>query len=160
MSHPLEKLSLRNPTHFFAVGFGVGLMRFAPGTWGSLLGVGLGVLLLQALSASFFFLLTLLLFAVGCYFCQKTADDMGVHDHGAIVWDEIIGVFLVLLALPELSWTWCAAAFVIFRIFDIFKPYPIRYFDKRLTSGFGIMFDDILAAGYAILSIWVLRLIF
>ena len=81
---------------------------------------------------------------------------MGVHDHGSIVWDEIVAVFLVLLAVPHLSLFWCTIAFVTFRLFDILKPYPIRYFDEKLTNGFGIMVDDILAAGYSILVILAL----
>ena len=81
---------------------------------------------------------------------------MGVHDHGSIVWDEVVAVFLVLLAVPQVSLFWCTIAFLTFRLFDILKPYPIRYFDEKLTNGFGIMVDDILAAGYSILVILAL----
>lgn len=154
---PLQRVSLTNPVHFLALGFGSGLMRSAPGTWGSLVGLALGWLLLQYLSPIIFFILTALCFALGCYLCQKTADDMGVHDHGAIVWDEIVGVFLVLLALPELSLFWCVGAFLAFRFFDILKPFPIRYFDHKIESGFGIMLDDALAAIYAILVLVALQ---
>ncbi|VEI57905.1 phosphatidylglycerophosphatase A [Pasteurella multocida] len=154
---PLQRVSLTNPVHFLALGFGSGLMRSAPGTWGSLVGLALGWLLLQYLSPIIFFILTALCFALGCYLCQKTADDMGVHDHGAIVWDEIVGVFLVLLALPELSLFWCVGAFLAFRFFDILKPFPIRYFDHKIESGFGIMLDDVLAAIYAILVLVALQ---
>lgn len=154
---PLQRVSLTNPVHFLALGFGSGLMRSAPGTWGSLVGLVLGWLLLQYLSPIIFFILTALCFALGCYLCQKTADDMGVHDHGAIVWDEIVGVFLVLLALPELSLFWCVGAFLAFRFFDILKPFPIRYFDHKIESGFGIMLDDVLAAIYAILVLVALQ---
>lgn len=154
---PLQRVSLTNPVHFLALGFGSGLMRSAPGTWGSLVGLALGWLLLQYLSPIIFFILTALCFALGCYLCQKTADDMGMHDHGAIVWDEIVGVFLVLLALPELSLFWCVGAFLAFRFFDILKPFPIRYFDHKIESGFGIMLDDVLAAIYAILVLVALQ---
>lgn len=154
---PLQRVSLTNPVHFLALGFGSGLMRSAPGTWGSLVGLALGWLLLQYLSPIIFFILTALCFALGCYLCQKTADDMGVHDHGAIVWDEIVGVFLVLLALPELSLFWCVGAFLAFRFFDILKPFPIRYFDHKIESGFGIMLDDVLAAIYTILVLVALQ---
>lgn len=154
---PLQRVRLTNPVHFLALGFGSGLMRSAPGTWGSLVGLGLGWLLLQYLTPTIFFILTALCFALGCYLCQKTADDMGVHDHGAIVWDEIVGVFLVLLAVPELSLFWCIGAFLAFRFFDILKPYPIRYFDHKIESGFGIMLDDVLAAIYAILVLVALQ---
>lgn len=158
MTSPIQRINLRNPIHFLAVGFGAGLIRPAPGTWGSVAGLLLGWFLLHYLSHSFFFVLTVLCFWFGCYLCQKTADDMGVHDHGAIVWDEIVGIFLVLLAIPTLSFFWCITAFVLFRLFDILKPYPIRYFDHKLESGFGIMLDDVLAAIYAILIVFLLNL--
>ncbi|KOE70241.1 phosphatidylglycerophosphatase A [Aggregatibacter actinomycetemcomitans] len=154
--HPLERVNLRNPVHFFALGFGSGLLRPAPGTWGSLVGVILGALLLPVLGAKTFFILTALCFFIGIWLCERTSHDMGVHDHGSIVWDEIVAVFLVLLAVPQVSLLWCAIAFVTFRLFDILKPYPIRYFDEKLTNGFGIMVDDILAAGYSIVVIFVL----
>ncbi|MGY4677001.1 phosphatidylglycerophosphatase A family protein [Pasteurella sp. P03HT] len=158
MKPPLQSINLRNPIHCLAVGFGAGLIHPAPGTWGSLVGLMLGWILLQFLSPSFFFILTGLCFWIGCYLCKKTADDMGVHDHGAIVWDEIVGIFLVLLAVPSLSPFWCLTAFVVFRFFDIVKPYPIRYFDRKLESGFGIMLDDVLAAVYSVLVIFFIRL--
>ena len=90
---------------------------------------------------------------------SKTADDMGVHDHGSIVWDEFVGVFIVLAAIPTLSLPWIVIAFVLFRFFDILKPYPIRYFDQKLESGFGIMVDDVLAAIYAVIVIVILRIL-
>lgn len=155
--NPLKKLSLANPVHLAALGFGSGLIRPAPGTWGSLAGTLIGVVLLMLLGTKIFLIFTALCFALGCYLCQKTADDMGVHDHGAIVWDEFVGVFIVLSALPALSWQWVIVAFVLFRIFDILKPYPIRYFDEKLESGFGIMVDDVFAALYAVIVIFVVR---
>jgi phosphatidylglycerophosphatase A len=154
--NPLERVTLRNPIHFLALGFGSGLLHPAPGTWGSLVGVIVGVLLLPWLGAKTFFILTALCFFLGIWLCERTSHDMGVHDHGSIVWDEIVAVFLVLLAVPQVSLFWCAVAFVTFRLFDILKPYPIRYFDEKLTNGFGIMVDDILAAGYSILVILAL----
>ncbi|MDO4431047.1 MAG: phosphatidylglycerophosphatase A [Lonepinella koalarum] len=155
MTDPLKKLNLLNPIHFLAVGLGSGLLRPAPGTWGSLVGMFLGIGLLQVLSFNSFLVLTALSFLLGCYLCQKTADDMGVHDHGSIVWDEFVGVWIVLLAMPELSWFWAIAVFATFRFFDILKPYPIRYFDEKLESGFGIMLDDVLAAIYAVMVIFL-----
>ena len=154
--NPLERVTLRNPIHFLALGFGSGLLHPAPGTWGSLVGVIVGALLLPCLGVKTFFILTALCFFLGIWLCERTSHDMGVHDHGSIVWDEIVAVFLVLLAVPEVSLFWCAVAFVTFRLFDILKPYPIRYFDEKLTNGFGIMADDILAAGYSILVILAL----
>lgn len=156
--NPLSRLKVTNPIHFFALGFGSGLCAKAPGTWGSLVGILLGWGLLQWLSSGFFALLIIVSFFIGCYLCQKAADDMGVHDHGAIVWDEIVGVFIVLLALPALTWGWCLTAFIVFRFFDILKPYPIRYFDQKLESGFGIMLDDVLAAIYSVLVIALINI--
>ena len=158
-NNPLKKISLLNPVHLLAVGFGSGLIHPAPGTWGSLAGTFIGVILLALLGTKTFLILTALCFALGCYLCQKTADDMGVHDHGSIVWDEFVGVFIVLAAVPELSWQWVVTAFVLFRFFDILKPYPIRYFDEKLESGFGIMVDDVLAAIYAVIVVLVIRMV-
>lgn len=155
--NPLKRISLKNPVHLLAVGLGAGLCRPAPGTWGSALGTLLGVMLLALLGTKTFLILTALCFVLGCYLCQKTADDMGVHDHGAIVWDEFVGVFIVLAAIPTLSLPWILTAFVLFRFFDILKPFPIRYFDNKLESGFGIMVDDVLAAIYAVIVIFLIQ---
>lgn len=154
--NPLDLVSLRNPIRFLALGFGSGLITKAPGTWGSLVGLILGFLLLQVINPIYFAFLTFAFFFIGIYLCQKTADDMQIHDHGAIVWDEIVGIFIVLMALPTHSLFWYIVAFITFRFFDILKPYPIRYFDDKLENGFGIMFDDVLAALYAILTICIL----
>ncbi|MCQ9120721.1 phosphatidylglycerophosphatase A [Rodentibacter pneumotropicus] len=157
-NNPLKRISLKNPVHLLAVGLGSGLLRPAPGTWGSALGTLLGVILLVLLGTKAFLILTALCFVLGCYLCQKTADDMGVHDHGAIVWDEFVGVFIVLAAIPTLSLPWIVTAFVLFRFFDILKPFPIRFFDKKLESGFGIMVDDVLAAICAVVVIFLIQI--
>lgn len=151
--NPLSRIRLKNPIHFLAVGLGSGLIRPAPGTWGSLAGLIIGVLLLPIMGNISFAILTALSFVLGCYLCQKTADDMGVHDHGSIVWDEFVGVWICLLFVPEINWLWCFSVFVLFRLFDILKPYPIKFFDKKLESGFGIMIDDVFAAIYAVIVI-------
>ncbi|WP_041834788.1 phosphatidylglycerophosphatase A family protein [Actinobacillus succinogenes] len=158
-NNPLSRVRLTNPVHFLALGFGSGLIHPAPGTWGSALGTVIGVILLQFLTPISFLILTALSFVAGCYLCQKTADDMGVHDPGSIVWDEFVGVWLCLSAVPVLNWYWGAAAFAVFRFFDILKPYPIKIFDQKLENGFGIMIDDVLAAVYAVivlrLAVWL-----
>ena len=140
-SSPLDRVSLKNPVHLLALGFGSGLIRPAPGTWGSLAGTMLGFALLACVGLKIFLILTALCFALGCYLCQKTADD------------------IVLAAIPTLSFPWIVIAFVLFRFFDILKPYPIRYFDQKLESGFGIMVDDVLAAVYAVIVIVILRIV-
>jgi len=155
--NPLSRLKLTNPIHFLALGLGSGLINPAPGTWGSLVGAILGTVFLTCFSQISFAILTALSFVLGCYLCQQTADDMGVHDHGSIVWDEFVGVWICLLFISEISWFWCVIAFVIFRFFDILKPYPIKLFDEKLESGFGIMIDDVLAAVYGVIVIVILR---
>lgn len=147
------KFKISNPVHFLALGFGSGLIKPAPGTWGTLSAVPLYYLLMQFMnSASIsYFVVILLSFVVGIYLCGKTATDVGVHDHGAIVWDEIVG-FLITMALVPLSWVNIVAGFVFFRIFDIIKPWPIKLLDKHVHGGFGIMIDDVLAGVFA----WIL----
>lgn len=136
-------ISLLNPIHLLALGFGSGLAKTAPGTWGTVAAipvVGLITLLPEPALAIFIVLGTF----AGIYFCRKTADRMGVHDHPAIVWDEIIGFAIAMYALP-FQWQTVIAAFVIFRLLDIVKPWPISWIDKKLTGGSGIMMDDVLA---------------
>ncbi|MGR6981689.1 phosphatidylglycerophosphatase A family protein [Testudinibacter sp. P27/CKL/0425] len=156
----LTKVRLRNPIHFLALGFGSGLISPAPGTWGSLAGWLLGIAWLSVFSPLSLLLVAILGFAIGIYLCEKTSHDMGVHDHGAIVWDEIVAIWLVLALLPSSGWLWYLGAFLAFRLFDITKPYPISYFDRRLTNGFGIMVDDILAAIYSVLLLWLISLFY
>lgn len=137
--------------HWLAVGGGLGLMAKAPGTWGSLAGLPLALLLL-ALPALLAWPLLLLCAAGGIWICGRTATDWGVHDHGAIVWDEVVGYALTVL----LASSWLAIdplqlllAFVLFRLFDILKPWPIRYLDRQVHGGIGIMVDDLLAGLFA-----------
>lgn len=145
------KINLKNPIHFFAVGFGSGLIRPAPGTWGSLAGLFIAILLWElTASIAFFWALTLITFIFGCYICQKTSNDLGVHDDGRIVWDEMVAIFLIFCALPDYNWVYYGLTFGLFRLFDIWKPQPIRYIDNHLSGGIGIMFDDILAAIYSL----------
>ncbi len=155
--NPIKKIDLRQPTHLLAVGFGSGLMPKAPGTWGSLVATPIGTFLLSEMGGQLFFLFTLVSFFLGIYLCQKTAEDMGVHDHGAIVWDEFVGIFITLMALPNLIWFNQLLAFSLFRLFDVWKPFPIKYFDQKIHNGFGIMIDDVIAAFYAVGSIFIYR---
>jgi phosphatidylglycerophosphatase A len=147
---PDFKFMLRHPAHIIALGFGSGLAPKAPGTFGTLLGFPV-FFLLQALTTNTASLLVLLFagFLLGVWASARTGRALGVADHGAIVWDEIVAFGLVLIATPA-SPVWYAAAFAAFRFFDIVKPWPIRQCDARLKNGFGVMFDDVLAAGYAV----------
>lgn len=150
-----RQVALATPTGFLAFGLGSGLSPKAPGTVGSLAALVFAVPLL-ALPLWIGFCVVVIAFLVGIYLCGETATRLGVHDHGGIVWDEFVGMWLVLLFVPfELYW-WLAA-FVLFRLFDILKPWPIRWMDRRLGGGFGIMIDDVLAAVYALVPLVALR---
>ncbi|GAA0366225.1 phosphatidylglycerophosphatase A [Bowmanella denitrificans] len=150
-SNPVHLLSLKNPAHFLALGFGSGLAPWAPGTFGSLAAVPL--VLLAAFSGSALYLLvTLAACVAGVWICGKTARDMGVHDHSAIVWDEVAGMLLTFMLAP-VNLTTLVAGFILFRLFDIVKPWPISYLDKHIHGGLGIMLDDILAGILACLSL-------
>ncbi|MBR1375229.1 MAG: phosphatidylglycerophosphatase A [Cardiobacteriaceae bacterium] len=154
---------VKNPVHFCAFGFGSGLINPAPGTWGTLLGVILllpfwKLLFAKWIISSLFLAFT---FIIGIYFCGKTAEDIKIHDFGGIVWDEFVGVWLVMLAIPSplfaklnilISAFIC---FILFRIFDILKPAPIRQIDAKLSGGLGIMIDDVLAAIFALAVLWI-----
>ncbi len=139
---------LESPVHFIALGFGTGLSPRAPGTVGTLVGFPL-FLLLNTLPLSIQIGVLVVLFFVGCQLCEITGKALGVADHGGIVWDEIVAFCGVLMTVPE-QWPWWIGAFVAFRFFDIVKPMPIGWFDRRFKNGFGVMIDDVLAAAFAI----------
>ncbi|MGC9386889.1 MAG: phosphatidylglycerophosphatase A family protein [Hydrogenovibrio sp.] len=146
----------RHPVMWLGFGFGSGLVPKGPGTAGTLLGLLLFVpILLWSEVAAWSLLVLALVF--GSYICGESAQQIGVHDHGGIVWDEFVGIWLVLLMLPEQSWLYWTMAFIFFRIFDIVKPWPIRWADQKVSGGFGIMLDDIMAAFYAIIIIWAVQ---
>ncbi|MCE9686543.1 phosphatidylglycerophosphatase A [Shewanella sp. AS16] len=150
----LARLSLKNPLHFLALGFGSGLAAKAPGTFGTLAAVPL-YLLMQPLGLGSYLALTLVLALAGIVICDKAAKDMGVHDHGAIVWDEVVGLLITLVAAPA-GWGWLLAGFCLFRLFDILKPWPIRWLDAKVHGGFGIMIDDVLAGIFAFICLQLL----
>jgi phosphatidylglycerophosphatase A len=152
---PSAKPDLRNPWHLLAFGFGSGLLPKAPGTFGSLVGVAL-YLLLQDLPFTAYLGVILVGFLAGIRICGRTSSDLGVHDHGGIVWDEIIGYLLAMALAPD-GWVWVLIGFLLFRFFDILKPWPIRWFDQRVAGGFGIMFDDLLAGLYAGLAMQIVQ---
>jgi phosphatidylglycerophosphatase A len=145
----------RHPAHFIALGAGSGLVPAAPGTFGTLVAIPLALLLRAYASDAEFGAAIVILSIVGIWAAQVTGRNLGVPDHGAIVIDEIAAFLLVLYFAPP-DWTHIAFAFAIFRLFDIFKPPPIRQFDAAIKNGFGVMLDDMLAAGYTllVLSLW------
>lgn len=145
-----------HPAHFFSFGFGSGLARKAPGTFGTLAAFPVYWYLAPRLTDALFLLLLILAFAAGVWICDKTGKALGVADYGGIVWDEIVSFTLVLFFTPP-GWHWSLLAFVLFRFFDIVKPQPIRYFDSNWHGGLGVMFDDLLAAGYALLCLALVK---
>ena len=147
---PDLKFLFAHPAHLIALGFGSGLVPKAPGTVGTLLGWPL-FWLIAAVAPDLPNRIALVIgaFLLGVWACGRSGRALGVADHGGIVWDEIVAFALVLLFTPA-GWQWAALAFALFRLFDILKPWPIRLADARLKNGFGVMFDDLLAAGYAI----------
>ena len=147
---------LRHPAHFVALGFGSGLAPAAPGTFGTLLAIPLAALLRAHLSDAAFGAAIVALFLLGVWAAQVTGRNLGVPDHGAIVWDEVVA-FLVVLFFVGADALWVAIAFVVFRFFDIVKPPPIRQVDRALKNGFGVMADDLVAAGYTLLVIAVIQ---
>jgi phosphatidylglycerophosphatase A len=145
---PDARFLFSHPAHFIALGFGIGLVPFAPGTFGTLLALGLWWVLAHFVPPFAIAFLAIPLFFLGVWACDVTARDLGVADHGAIVWDEVVA-FLPLAALASASWALQALAFVLFRLFDIWKPPPIRLLEVRIKGGLGVMVDDLVAAAYA-----------
>lgn len=160
MTDPKAKLSLKNPWHLLATGFGSGLSPIVPGTMGTVASIPFYLLLVQ-LPASVYYVAVVLSCLVGIKICQVTSDDMGVHDHGSIVWDEFAGFWITMLVVPYLNlniwdWHWIVSGFVLFRFFDMVKPWPISWLDKKVGGGFGIMVDDVFAGIMALIALVVL----
>jgi phosphatidylglycerophosphatase A len=139
---------LRNPLHLLSLGFGSGLSPHAPGTMGTLVAVPL-YLMLSRLELIAYLIAITSGFILGIYVCNYTSKALGVHDHSGIVWDEIIGYWIAMIAVPAPTWQWILTGFVLFRFFDIVKPWPVNLADKHIPGGFGIMIDDVLAGLYA-----------
>jgi phosphatidylglycerophosphatase A len=132
-----------------AFGFGSGLIRPGSGTWGSVLGLLLWWPLSTLVPWGWLGVIVLVAALVGVWVCQRTTDELGVEDHVGIVWDEIAAVWAVLWAVPDIAWVWLLG-FALFRLFDVFKPWPIRVLDEQVKGGLGIMVDDFVAAVYAV----------
>jgi phosphatidylglycerophosphatase A len=147
----LARQVMTDPVHILAFGFGTGLAPVAPGTVGSLVGVLLAWLTLD-LGLMTQIGVTAFLVVFGVWVCGESARRLGIHDHGGIVWDEIAGMYIVLIVAPTTLWAWILA-FGLFRAFDIVKPWPIRDLDHRMKGGLGIMLDDLVAALYAALML-------
>ena len=137
----------RDWRHCLAFGFGSGLARYAPGTFGTLVAIPF-YFLLAALPPWLYAVTVIAAFALGTWLCDQVSAGLGVHDHGGIVFDEFVGYWITMFLLPP-TWGWVLAGFVAFRLFDIWKPWPIRWFDRNVGGGFGVMFDDVVAGACA-----------
>ena len=151
---PSWRFLLSHPAHLVAFGFGAGLVPVAPGTWGTLLALPVFLLVSPRLEPVEFLLMLAVLFALGVWACGVTGRAIGAADHGGMVWDETVAFLLVLFFVPA-TLPWQAAAFLLFRLFDILKPPPICYYDQSLKGGFGVMLDDLIAASYTLLVLAV-----
>ncbi len=159
MKHINTKVTfdLTQPIQFLALGFGSGLAPKAPGTFGTLAAIPIFWLLTMLMPTPLSYAITVIVLGfAGIYICGKAANDVGVHDHPAIVWDEFIGFFITMFMVP-VTWKTILVGFLLFRIFDILKPWPISFIDKKMTGGLGIMFDDVLAGIFALV---IMQLIF
>jgi phosphatidylglycerophosphatase A len=152
---PVPAALLRDPVHLLALGFGSGLAPVAPGTFGSLVGLLFG-LAVAPFGLRVAVAVTIAVTLAGIWICGESARRLGVHDHSAIVWDEVAGMMLTLLAAPR-SWWGIALAFGLFRLFDVWKPWPIREIDHGMRGGLGIMLDDVMAAVMAAIVLLLIK---
>jgi len=152
IARPTPGFAFSHPAHAIALGFGAGLSPFAPGTVGTLVAWPLGWYASSVMPPALLAAAMAPLFVLGIWACALTGRHLGVADHRAMVWDEIVAFLLVLAIVPR-TFAWQLAAFVLFRFFDIAKPPPIRALERRYHGGFGVMFDDLIAAGYALLML-------
>jgi len=150
IARPTPGFAFSHPAHAIALGFGAGLSPFAPGTVGTLVAWPLGWYASSVMPPALLAAAMAPLFVLGIWACALTGRHLGVADHRAMVWDEIVAFLLVLAIVPR-TFAWQLAAFVLFRFFDIAKPPPIRALERRYHGGFGVMFDDLIAAGYTLL---------
>jgi len=155
---PDVRFLVSHPAHLIALGFGAGLTPVAPGTAGTLVSVAIGVLLAQLVPPLLIAFAAIPLFFLGVWACDVTGRDLGVEDHGSMVWDEIVA-FLPLAAIASASWITEGVAFLLFRLFDIWKPFPISEIERRARGGFGVMIDDVFAEFYAYV-VFVLFIVF
>ncbi len=155
MPAPDGKFLFAHPSHLIACGFGSGLSPWAPGTVGTLFAWMSYLVIKPQFSDGAFLVFLALCFALGVLACHRTGRDLGVADHGSIVWDEIVPFWLVLMFTPP-GLVWQGFAFLLFRFFDIVKPYPANRIDAGMKNGLGVMLDDVVAAGYSILGIALL----
>lgn len=153
MNKSSVQIILRNPIHILSFGFGAGLSPVAPGTVGTLIAIPI-FLVLDTFSPLIYLVSVAIIFFVGCWASGLTAEALGVPDHSGIVIDEIVGYLITMIFVPS-TWYWIVLGFLLFRLFDIWKPWPVNVADRRLKGGLGIMLDDVLAAMYSLLSLHI-----
>lgn len=153
-----QTLKWTNPIHLLAFGLGSGAAPKAPGTFGTIAAIPL-YLLMQPLAPMYYLLVVAAMLLLGVWLCQRTAEDLGLHDHPGIVWDEWVG-FLITMWLAPGGWVWLLSGFLLFRLFDIVKPWPINLLDQHVSGGWGIMLDDVLAGVYAFALIQFARYVY
>ncbi len=161
MSAPLtarqRTAALSHPAGWIATALGAGLSPKAPGTAGSLVALLPWWFLLRGLPIGGYVAVLVAGFLLGVWACGVTGKRIGVHDHGALVWDEVIGMWITLVVAPP-QWWWMFVGFVLFRLFDIWKPWPVRVADRRVRGGFGVMLDDVLAGACALVVLQLIAL--
>jgi phosphatidylglycerophosphatase A len=157
-ARPNLRFLFAHPHHFVALGFGAGLAPVAPGTFGTLLALPIFWLLAPRLDPLSFLIVIGFMFLAGVWVCDRTGRDLGVPDHQAMVWDEVVAFLLVLFFTPPTP-LWQALAFLLFRLFDVLKPGPIRYIETRFRGGFGVMIDDVVAAFITLICLALIKLL-
>lgn len=150
----LKAINWLDPRHFLSLGFGTGLIPIAPGTFGSLAAIPVYIALAAFLPLAGYLAITVLFAVLGFYLCGYTAEALKTHDHPGIVWDEVVGMLITLAFFP-LTWKTILIGFIYFRIFDIIKPWPINWLDRKVDGGIGIMADDILAGIMAWITLYL-----
>ncbi len=149
LKQPPARVVFTNPFHFLAFGMGSGLSPVAPGTTGTLAAIPFAWLMAEYLSLPGYLAVTLFALVIGFWICGRSSEMLGVHDHRGIVWDEFVGYFVTMIAVPT-EWYWYLLGFFLFRFFDVIKPWPAHYFDNRIHNGIGIVMDDVVAGFYAL----------
>jgi len=143
-----------NPIHFITFGFGSGAMPYAPGTFGTLMTIPF-YLLIKDLPPIYYAVFLVLITALGIWLCGKTCREIGVHDHPGTVFDEFVGFFVTMFAAPA-GWIWIVVGFILFRIFDIWKPQPIQWLDENIHGGLGVVLDDVVAGLVAMIMLHII----
>ncbi|BGI51202.1 MAG: phosphatidylglycerophosphatase A [Arsenophonus endosymbiont of Ceratovacuna japonica] len=148
--------NLLNPWYLLATGFGSGLLPIIPGTIGSLVAIPFWLFMHWLLPVWFCWFIILFSFIFSIAICDINLNNIYIHDHSSIVWDEFLGIWIILMIIPLVNWQWIFIAFILFRFFDILKPWPINWFDKQINGWLGIMLDDIIASIFSIIIITII----